>query len=75
MENPFKQYQANEEPSSDDMKDKVMASIHVKSHMVGILEFFMAIFGFALQDRHPDSSGKKGNTASSEKKDDTDYSF
>lgn len=53
MDNPFKQYLPEEEPPKRMIEDKVMGSIHLKSHFAGILEFFFAIFGMVGSDVSP----------------------
>ncbi len=50
MENPFQQLVPNETPPQQEVQDEVMGSIHLKSYLANIAEFFMAIFGLTVRE-------------------------
>ena len=50
MANPFKQFLPDEELPKKEIEEQVMSSVHIKSHLAGILEFFFAIMGITLRD-------------------------
>jgi hypothetical protein len=50
IDNPFKELMPEEEPPIDHVEAQVMGSIHLKSYLADIAEFFMAIFGITITE-------------------------
>lgn len=62
MNNPFEELFPAEELPKKEVEAQVMGSIHFKSFMADIAEFFMAIFGITIveslaQNELPDQNG------------------
>lgn len=50
MDNPFKELMPEEEPPKGHIEAQVMGSIHLKSYLADIAEFFMAILGITITE-------------------------